>query len=103
MNSYRLVGLLLMCASAFAEEPQIIITYKNSSGGMGSVAGKVVSSTGKPVGITVQNGGLKFSGVSAPEGSWGVVFPHRAVQFTVSAWNLTSRDTLAEIADSLDK
>src|SRR5262245_55196468 len=102
MKRLVLLGLALSHLTLFAEEPQIVITFKNSANGYGTVAGRVVSSKGKPVGITVQNGGLKFSSISDLDGSWGLVFPHRAVNFTVTAWELGNHsEILAKTSESL--
>lgn len=99
-----LIGLLLMFASlsAFASEPDIVLTHKNSYNGYAFVAGKVTSKEKLPIGITVEIGGAKFSTVSDPTGNWALTFRHLAVNFSVTAWRFDAPfERVAELTESI--
>jgi len=102
MSKFLFLVAVLSCTAGLAVEPQIVMTYKNSTGGFGTVAGKVIGAATTAIGITVQNGALKYSTVADPSGSWGIVFRHLATNFTVTAWDSASpNDVLAERQEAL--
>ena len=56
----------------------------------------------RPVGVTVEIGGAKFSTVSDPSGGWANVFRHLAINFNVTAWNFEdSSIKIVEVSETL--
>lgn len=96
---YLLVSLFFSF-SCFSAEP--VIDYKNSLGGIATVAGHVIPKAGSTFLITITNGGLSYSTVTDTKGNWGIVFRHLSTQFDVSLTDLSTGRIRATLAESLE-
>ena len=95
--------LTLATCFAFAGEPQVTITTKSTYNGYATVGGRVISATREPVGVSVDNGGIRYSTLADPSGSWAIVFRHASVNFTVRAWTLNRNEEIAATKDQLSE
>jgi len=75
--------------TAFAEVPDVVVTTMTSANGHATIAGRLASKPGVPVGISVRNGNIMYSTISDPEGRWGIVIRHLSTNVSVNSWSLT--------------
>lgn len=95
-----ILTFFLSVSCCFSAEP--VLDYKNSLGGIATVAGHVNPKTSSPLLITVRNGGLSYSTVTDSMGHWGIVFRHLSTQFDVSVSELGTQRVEATLSDSLE-
>lgn len=101
MKTYFLFCLL--CWGTLLRAENIVLDYKESVNGFGTVAGKVLSETKEaPFVVTVESGGIAYSTLTDSKGRWGIVFRHLSTQFTVTAKSLSGRDAEAKVMDSIN-
>jgi hypothetical protein len=96
---YLLFSILLFLSPCFSAEP--VLDYKNSIGGIATVAGHVTPRGAGPFLISVGNGGLSYSTLTDSNGNWGIVFRHLSPQFDVALSDLPSHKLEGQITDSL--
>jgi len=66
-----------------------------------AVGGQVTGSVQGPIGVSVEDGGIRYSTIADPSGTWALVFRHTAVDFTVSAWLLDKPSVVSRHEESL--
>lgn len=87
-----LIVMLVSCAFAVADVPELVLKYKNSYGGYATFAGKLGTKPAEPIGVTVDNAGLKFSTITDKEGNWAITFRQHAVTSDITAWSFSRPD-----------
>lgn len=101
INLFVLFCFNLLASVSYSSEPEVTITTKSSYNGFGIVAGKVISKDQGAVGVSLENGGIRYSTIADPAGSWAIVFRHSTINFTVRAWSFNREKDLTEIAETL--
>jgi hypothetical protein len=101
MKSLFAVLMMSFSLVAHAAEPEIVITTKNAYNGFGTVAGRVVSDGKEAIGVSLDNGGIRYSTIADPSGTWAIVFRHVAVNFVVKAWKMGEPGRTASAEDKL--
>jgi len=102
MRTTLLVLGFLLAGAVYANEPQVVITTKTSLNGYGTVAGRVTSDAKGLIGVSLDNGGVRYSTVADPSGTWAIVFRHAATNFTVRAWSVDNPTVETTAEDRLD-
>lgn len=91
----------IFSTALFAVVPDPIITGTDSYNGYATVSGRLNAKPDRPVGISVRNGNTISSTVTDTEGRWSIVFRHRSVQYSVTAWDISSPSDRAETSGEL--
>ncbi len=73
MKILGVVSALVVDTLSFAGTPEPVVTYSSVYQGHATSAGKLATLLPGPVGISVENGGLKYATVSDSQGRWGLV------------------------------
>lgn len=68
--------------------PDVVITESSSYGGYGTIAGKLTSKPSSSVGVSVENGNIRYSTVTDEEGKWAIVIRHRSSKVQAYSWDL---------------
>lgn len=85
------VWLLTAAGGVFADGvPDPVVTYTESLSGFAVIAGKLALDVTSVYGIKVKNGGLTYSTLTDNTGRWSVVIRHRAVNYSVESFDLSS-------------
>lgn len=87
---------VILTASTFAAVPDVVLDFKNSYNGYGTFAGHLTSTPTAPVGITVDNGGLKFSTIADKDGNWAISFRQRVVMSDITAWSFSNANDASD-------
>jgi len=90
MKSLLIVTLLLQAFPSFGSVPEPVLDHKNSYNGYGTFAGHLSAKPAEPLGITVDNGGVKFSTITDKEGNWAISFRQRVIYSDITAWSLSN-------------
>jgi len=93
--------IFIFCSSVFAAVPDPIVTGTDSYNGYATVSGRLNAKPDHPVGVSVRNGNTLSSTLTDSEGRWSIVFRHRSVQYTVTAWDLSSPSDRSELTAEL--
>lgn len=88
MRHLVLIAFLSATSQAFADVPEPVVTHASSYQGHATIAGRLSSNPDAVTGITVENGGLKYSTITDAEGNWSVVIRHRSVSYSVKSFDL---------------
>ncbi len=102
----RLICAALFSASSLAlgGVPQAVVTFTDTYEGYATVAGKLSETPRQPVGVTVENGNLKYSTITDRSGNWSVVFRQRAMSYRTSAFSLQNEREIGKTTSGeLDK
>jgi hypothetical protein len=85
------VAALIMTQSAvaLAEIPKPIVEFVDVYQTHATVAGRLNSKPTAPMGVTVENGGVKYSTLTDADGYWGIVFKYRSPRYLVRVFGLT--------------
>jgi hypothetical protein len=83
-----IASILTISTAATAEVPEAKVEYTNVYQSHATMAGKLTSRPVEPVGVTVENGGLKYSTITDGDGAWGLVFKYRSSNYTVTTFEL---------------
>lgn len=86
-----------MCLSfvshvAMAEIPTPRVLRTDTYNGYATIGGDLTSDIDAPIGISISNGGFKYSTLTDSEGKWSIVFRHRAVSYQVEGFNLSGHE-----------
>lgn len=79
---------MITSSIALAEIPIPKVEFTDVYQTHATVAGRLTSLPTSPVGITIENGGIKYSTLTDAEGRWGIVFKYRSARYSVSAFEL---------------
>ena len=88
MKRLILVSGLLGGLSAFADVPQARVEFASAYKGYATIGGTLESAPAKSVGVSILNGGLKYSTITDSEGKWSIVIKHRGVDYSVETFAL---------------
>ncbi len=99
MKILGIIITLMVATLSFAGIPEPVVTYSSVYQGYATIAGKLATTPVGPVGISVENGGLKYATVSDSQGRWGIVIRYLGTTFSVNSFSLVQpSDVSAEIS-----
>ena len=85
---FIVLTFLSFSAAAFAELPDAKVEYGNVYQSHATLAGRLTIRPAEPLGVTIENGGLKYSTITDAEGNWGLVFKYRSGNYTINTFEL---------------
>lgn len=68
--------------------PDPVITATGVQNSYVTLAGRLKSVPGKPVGISVEHGRIHYTTLTDVDGRWGIVVRYQSNQLTVVSWDL---------------
>ena len=93
MKFINLIAILISTGKAFAVIPDVVLDYKNSYNGYGTFAGHLSEKPSVSLGLTVNNGGIKFSTITDKDGNWAISFRQRVITSDITVWSLSNSDS----------
>ena len=97
MKSFVIPLLMTVGLSTFAAVPEPVLDYKNSYNGYGTFAGRLSAKPAEALGITVDNGGIKFSTITDKQGNWAITFRQRVIYSDITAWSLSGSNETSSV------
>ncbi len=88
LKNFAIFTMMSMSAAAFAELPEAKVDYGNVYQSHATLAGRLTSKPTEPLGVTIENGGLKYSTITDADGNWGLVFKYRSGNYTINTFEL---------------
>jgi len=94
-----IITLLFSTTYSFGSTEEVIITHADTYNGYATIAGHLKTIPDRALGITVTNGGIKSSTITAKDGSWSIVIRQRSYNFSVESWELASPEERSNIVN----
>ena len=86
---YTFAFAMIVSTTALSETPEPKVEFADVYQTHATVAGRLASKPVTPVGVTIENGGVKYSTLTDADGNWGVVFKYRSPRYYVSSFDLS--------------